>query len=199
MPPPRRTTTVPVWHIDQASILQGTIDAAVSMTRLTLPDDMQFPFRVVLTSSGCLLDSISDCNRTCSTPQTMFNSWESQWNCLTLAALSAYTYHPWPNATLEMMNLTAINQFTSQVGVADISAFDCAGTTEKIFSCFSDSCNNALGNCQFDSTSDAGSFSFTFDQYLPFLNSPSPLCDNMDNNVNTDLAGPGVSAIAALH
>lgn len=131
-------------------------------------------------------DGFRDCSAACASPETMFNSSFTFWNCLTLAAASTYV-SDW-EMILDEDSLTAAGE---TMGFSGLDQFNATQILDDTLKCIKGSCADySLGSCSknittLDITGSQNDVSALWEGLQDY-------CDGMESVVNSDIAGPGV-------
>ena len=175
-------------------------------------DNIGFPTApLLLFSLGCSAGN-DDCNynETCSDPTTLFASWKTLWNCLTLSGMSlASRGFPWyldPDSSAKVRGDYAYDDVRNSLqplglDLGSISSFDAARVFDLTFECAEASCKgwSGEGTCQLDYprelrsrlANESGEIDYVQlgrDMYWTLR----PVCDDLQT-LDMDIAGPGVS------
>ncbi|KAL3601677.1 hypothetical protein FPOAC2_05948 [Fusarium poae] len=146
----------------------------------------------ILFESGCKINNSTNCKKACSSKQTMFDSPETLWNCLTIAAVVAMTEGENAPHSLNKTERTALmDNFNS----GPLNEFHKLGTLARYSRCSLQSCSDPrFQGCPPELWEDKF-------QYVPFnLTSIEDLgrvmgedyCTNADSGIDFDIAGPGI-------
>lgn len=162
------------------------------------------PGPISLMSTGCYINSTGeqdaggngvragdgyrDCVSACEDPAVMFNSSYTFWNCLTLGAASLY---------LDTMSLrvdsTELAAAGDTMGFESLSQFNYTQIFDNALQCIKGSCQDySLGSCSENITK--LDISGSSNQAMALFDGLQDYCSGMDSVVNSDIAGPGVSA-----
>ncbi|ROW13978.1 hypothetical protein VPNG_04097 [Cytospora leucostoma] len=134
-----------------------------------------------------------DCAIACATPELMFNSSFTLWNCLTLGAAALYataitTTTGLGGLTLDPDDLSTVGQ---DLGFSSLSQFNGTQIFADTLSCIKGSCQDySLGSCDDDITS--LDISGSQDEVTALYEGLQGYCDGTSSIVNSDIAGPGV-------
>lgn len=169
---------------------------------LDAQQDLQEPAPISILSTGCYLNSTSehaadgagmragdgyrDCPSACASPNTMFNSSYTLWNCLTLAAASVYVADQ--DMILDASDLTSVGQ---KMGFDSLDQFNATQIFSNTLECIKGSCSDySLGSCSKNISN--LDISGAQNEVLALFNGLQGYCDGMESVVNSDIAGPGV-------
>ncbi|KAK7734220.1 hypothetical protein SLS53_007868 [Cytospora paraplurivora] len=134
-----------------------------------------------------------DCAVACATPDLMFNSSFTLWNCLTLGAAALYattttTSSGQGGLTLDPDDLLTVGQ---DLGFSSLAQFNGTQIFEDTLSCIKGSCQDySLGSCADNITS--LDISGAQDEVTALYEGLQGYCDGASSIVNSDIAGPGV-------
>lgn len=127
-----------------------------------------------------------DCVSACSSPELMFNSSFTLWNCLTLGAASLYASTD--GMVVDSGDLATVGQ---GLGFSSLDQFNGTQILRDTMSCIKGSCQDySLGSCSDNITRlaiDGGLGSIT-----AMYEGLQGYCDGASGIVNSDIAGPGV-------
>lgn len=176
-------------QIDQITLLQG----AVAQITTKFWDAALMPYRnltsgppIALITQGCKTYSINpNCTHVCNEASGIFHSWETQWNCLTLATVKLGLERLPPQERQEARQI--INEAVLPLGVEEIMDFDAYNVFNHTFRCAAASCQDlSTGGCSV--TIPENDWEFNSAPKLLF-----PVCEKVPSVVNGDITGPGVS------
>lgn len=164
------------------------------------------PAPITLVSTGCYLNASAelaagdgaagvrasdgfyrDCATACASPEIMFNSSYTFWNCMTLGATTQYIERQ--GLAVDGDDLDAVG---SRMGFERLSQFNSTQIFSDALSCIKGSCQDySLGSC----TSDVATMDISgvTNQAEALFNGLQGYCTGMDDVVDSDIAGPGVS------
>lgn len=128
-----------------------------------------------------------DCAAACASPATMFNSSYTFWNCMTLAAASQYVQDE--GLAVDSEDVAAVG---ADMGFAALTQFNATQIFDDTLSCIRGSCQDySLGTCSDEITQlDISSVSNKATALFVGLEN---YCASMNDVVDSDIAGPGVS------
>lgn len=182
-------------------ILAQVNNVAVSLGAQQLGSD---PAPISLVSTGCYAnitserasdgggvragDGFRDCATACATPFAMFNSSYTFWNCMAIGATAYYVEEA--GLAVDTDDLASVG---NRMGFESLSQFNATQIFNDALNCIQGSCQDySLGSCstnisRLDISNSANMASALF-------NGLGDYCSGMDNVVDSDIAGPGVSA-----
>lgn len=166
---------------------------------------------LLLFDLGCSAGS-DDCNfnETCGDPATLFASWQTLWNCLTLSGMSlASRGFPWyfePDSSANVGDDYAYDDVRNGLqplglDLDSISSFYAARVFNLTFKCAEASCEgwSGEGTCQLEYPRDLSSRLANEPGEIDYVQlgrdmywTLRPLCDDLQT-LDMDIAGPGVS------
>jgi hypothetical protein len=137
-----------------------------------------------------------NCTDVCSNSTLLFRTWQSQYSCIALAAVSvASTLYP----NISAPYIDATNRVASQVAIPNITAFDGEGVLNATYQCARASCTNdeSFGTCSATDIFGVQAPDTALGLYLTLLDEIKSLCDTVsDTPLDPDIGGPGVSFLA---
>lgn len=177
----------------------NSIDQAMSAQ-----EEGRNPQPISLVSTGCYINSTGeydadgngvragdgyrDCASACEDPAVMFNSSYTFWNCLTLGAASLY----YDNMSMRV-NQDELVAVGEKMGFDSLYQFNYTQIFDNTIQCIKGSCQDySLGSCSDNITK--LEISGSANQAMAIFDSLQDYCSGMDSVVNSDIAGPGVSA-----
>lgn len=128
-----------------------------------------------------------DCAAACASPATMFNSSYTFWNCLTLGAASQYVQDQ--GLAVDSGDVAAVG---ADMGFATLAQFNATQIFDDTLSCIRGSCQDySLGACS-DEIAQLNITGLSNQATALFVGLEN-YCSGMDDVVDSDIAGPGVS------
>jgi hypothetical protein len=151
------------------------------------------PYRSVLNlyGDGCHIDHFNEtrpnCTAACAEPMFLFQDWQTEWNCLTLANM--VVNKPYPHQFNDLNTIGDTSKALDLLAVTNLTGFDATGVLKRFYDC----ANSGWHNMEPDDN--------LFDQLYPedHLNIHkwgvylSSVCTTSPLEIDADLAGPGVS------
>jgi hypothetical protein len=140
----------------------------------------------------------TNCTQICTNPVTLFASWKTLWQCLSLATLTI------GNATFsdslqqtrgefgELSPSVQINNALWEYYIMYESDFDGRAVLDLTYQCAAASCREmSMGECAIGQL-DQGFFQTEKLEWIEMSNALQSLCDGLESDINIDIAGPGV-------
>lgn len=180
------------------SILLQLNDTAQSATAQR-SDQQQRPPTISLLETGCYTNTSSsgadgvatgegwrDCATACASPDMMFNSSFTLWNCLTLGAAALYAGSQ--GMVVDSGDLATVG---AGLGFSSLDQFNGTQIFSDALSCIKGSCEDySLGSCSTNITTlDIGG---SQDEVTALFEGLQGYCDGASSIVDSDIAGPGV-------
>lgn len=132
-------------------------------------------------------DGFRDCATACADPEIMFNSSYTFWNCLTLGATAQYAQDD--GLAIEPDRLDAVGR---RMGFESLDVFNASQIFGDALSCIQGSCQDySLGSCT--SSISTMNLDGVQDKARALFEGLQDYCTGMDDVVDSDIAGPGVS------
>ncbi|KUI60704.1 hypothetical protein VP1G_07927 [Cytospora mali] len=162
----------------------------------------QQPPTISFVDTGCYTNSSTDgngvatgagwrdCVSACSTPELMFNSSFTLYNCLTLGAAALYASSD--GMVVDSGDLSTVGL---GLGFSTLSQFNGTQILKDTLSCIKGSCQDySLGSCSTNITT--LDISGTKDSVTALFEGLQGYCDGASSIINSDIAGPGVSILS---
>lgn len=128
-----------------------------------------------------------DCAAACASPATMFNSSYTFWNCLTLGAASQYVQDQ--GLAVDAGDVAGVG---ADMGFAALDQFNATQILDDTLTCIRGSCQDySLGTCS-DGIAQLN-ISDAENPVMALFVGLQDYCGGMDDVVDSDIAGPGVS------
>ncbi|KAL7815788.1 hypothetical protein V8C26DRAFT_435294 [Trichoderma gracile] len=139
-----------------------------------------------------------NCTKACADHDLLFQDWQTQWNCLTLATMATYEPYPHDYSNSDTAGDTA--EVLDYLAVPDLADFDAVGVFKSFHACANGSLDSYGGFDNLARPPDASAAGHAPMRHPPpdihaFGLELSQLCDvsYVENfKVDPDLAGPGV-------
>ncbi|KAM0543653.1 hypothetical protein ACHAO7_009275 [Fusarium culmorum] len=142
--------------------------------------------------------SETNCTQICTSPDSLFASWKTLWQCLSLATLTIgnATFSDslkQPHAELGALSPSVqINDALWEFGILYDSDFDGRQVLNLTYQCAAASCREmSMGECSIGQL-DAGFFQSEKLEWIEMSKSLQFLCRGLESDINIDIAGPGV-------
>ncbi|KAF5986400.1 hypothetical protein FBULB1_2463 [Fusarium bulbicola] len=189
-----------VTRPDTGTILWETLYEPGSLfTKLDRGDYMAAAEPVTLLRELCSGHDISEknCSVICTSSEDLFTSWKTLWQCLSLTSLAI------ANSTFSTLdqrhggagNGTSREQISSALmsfGITNAADFDGRAVLNLTYECATASCRHtSMEECSIGQL-DPGYFQRETIQWIKVYEALAPLCDGLESDTNTDIAGPGV-------
>lgn len=139
-------------------------------------------------------DAPGSCDSLCGNASTMFESWATTWNCLTLATAWQATKVFTNDSSRELAR--KIEDTISESAAFNVSAFNGMAVFKNAYRCAEASCRYDGGDCTFSFQSAEDFLAGEYLEGASFLN--GSFCDGVLGRANPDIAGPGVSRSYSL-
>ncbi|SCO43902.1 uncharacterized protein FFMR_07274 [Fusarium fujikuroi] len=183
---------------DEEMIFKDTLNNANVMFSL-FPTSGFNGSPLTIYGDGCAISVGGDinCTQVCSDPSLLFKTWQSQYSCLALAALSIGTT---ASFNISSSYIKATSRTASMVGVPDITGFDGARVLNLTWNCIRASCtvDDTFGDCHAENVVGYQAPSTEMGILTSLTTDIAELCATVPKNqLNTDIGGPG--AIAAIY
>ncbi|RGP77167.1 hypothetical protein FLONG3_4682 [Fusarium longipes] len=188
---------------DTGIILKETLHESWKLfTQLDNGEDLSGTKPVSLFHDACpgLHDSQNEtnCTQICTTPETLFASWKTLWQCLSLATLTIGNA-TFPDSLKQPRNEIGgqspgvqINDALWEFGILGASDFDGKQVLDLTYQCAAASCYEmSMGECSIGQL-DAGFFQSDKLEWDKMSKALASLCDGLESDINIDIAGPGV-------
>lgn len=137
--------------------------------------------------------SATDCSTICTDKTTLFSSWRTLWQCLTLASLFLA---PTTLPSLNESSNALITNSLREIGITDASTFDGVSVLNSTYECAAASCSEqSMGECSISALNS----SYIRDEkvlWIEVYNALESICYGLESEINIDIAGPGVSKAA---
>lgn len=191
---------IPGQDIYVPSVVEAIDNAAAPFwTQIFRPDkrndSMTDTTALELLATGCQVEDRINCTAACLDSVRLFSSSATFFNCLALATTALFFQNG--STTIDVASLQAVDGMLS---IGNLTAFNSPQVLESIAVCFASSCqDDNLGNCStnpqqyFTETSVSGSDIGLNERLLILYKSLYSYCDGLNNDLNSDVAGPGVS------
>ncbi|GKU15570.1 unnamed protein product [Fusarium langsethiae] len=140
----------------------------------------------------------TNCTQICTNPDTLFASWKTLWQCLSLATLTI------GNATFSdvlkqprsefgpLSPSVQINDALWELNMLYESDFDGRTVFDLTYQCAAASClEMSMGECSI-SQLDSGFFQSDKLEWIEMSKALESLCHGLESDINIDIAGPGV-------
>ncbi|CEI61731.1 hypothetical protein FVEN_g2795 [Fusarium venenatum] len=140
----------------------------------------------------------TNCTQICTNPETLFASWKTLWQCLSLAALTI------GNATFsdilqqprsefgELSPSVQVNNALWEYSIMYESDFDGRTVLDLTYQCAAASCREmSMGECEIGQL-DQEFFQSEKLEWIKMSKALQFLCDGLESDINIDIAGPGV-------
>ncbi|KAL6916960.1 hypothetical protein FSHL1_008366 [Fusarium sambucinum] len=140
----------------------------------------------------------TNCTQICNNPETLFASWKTLWQCLSLAALTI------GNATFsdslqqprsefgELSPSVQVNNALWEYYIMYESDFDGRTVLDLTYQCAAASCREiSMGECEIGQL-DQEFFQSEKLEWIKMSQALQSLCDGLESDINIDIAGPGV-------
>lgn len=186
--------------VDTEGILYGTLNT--SWTVLSELNDLPetHPLATIKLFDGCgIWNHNDDCSAVCSDHNTLFQSWRTVWHCLNLASLSL-AKSTFPNLTESISR--EIDETLERFNISKDTQFNDLAVFNATYSCAAASCRDeSMATCIIpDLSEQAYVHGDRVDWSVLYLAISPTICGNLTEEVNLDIAGPGVSAaISSRH
>ncbi|KLP03318.1 uncharacterized protein FFB20_02092 [Fusarium fujikuroi] len=189
-----------VTRPDTSTILLATLYEPWDLfTTLDKGEDMAATQPVTLLRDVCSGHDSSEknCSVICTSPDNLFASWKTLWQCLSLTALTL------ANSTFSTLdqqhggvgNGTSREQISSALtsfGITNRTDFDGRAVLNLTYECAAASCRDtSMGECSIGQL-DPGYLQSEAIQWIKVYEALAPLCDGLESDINIDIAGPGV-------
>lgn len=190
-----------VTRPDTSTILLATLYEPWDLfTTLDKGEDMAATQPVTLLRDVCSGHDSSEknCSVICTSPDNLFTSWKTLWQCLSLTALTL------ANSTFSTLdqqhggvgNETSREQISSaltSLGITNGRDFDGKAVLNLTYECAAASCRDtSMGECSIGQLG-PGYFQSETIQWIKVYEALAPLCDGLESDINIDIAGPGVN------
>jgi hypothetical protein len=140
-----------------------------------------------------------NCTQICTNPDSLFASWKTLWQCLSLATLTIgnATFSDslkQPRSEIGALSPNVqINDALWEFGMLYENDFDGREVLDLTYQCASASCREmSMGECSIGQL-DAGFFHSDNLEWNKMSKALVSLCDGLESDINIDIAGPGVS------
>ncbi|KAF5705126.1 hypothetical protein FGLOB1_8157 [Fusarium globosum] len=189
-----------VTRPDTSTILLETLYEPWDLfTTLGRGEDMTATQPVTLLRDVCSGHDSSEknCSVICTSPNNLFASWKTLWQCLSLTALTL------ANSTFSTLdqqhggvgNETSrelISSALTSFGITNGTDFDGRAVLNLTYECAAASCRDtSMGECSIGQL-DPGYLQSEAIQWIKVYEALAPLCDGLESDINIDIAGPGV-------
>ncbi|CAF3531757.1 unnamed protein product [Fusarium graminearum] len=157
---------------------------------------------VTLINGACpdrdTFSSETNCTQICTNPDTLFASWKTLWQCLSLAVLTignatfSNSLKRPPGEFGALSPSVQINDALWEYGILYDSDFDGRSVLDLTYRCASASCREmTMGECSIGQL-DSGFFQSEKLEWIKMSKALESLCYGLESDINIDIAGPGI-------
>ncbi|KAJ4264356.1 hypothetical protein NW762_005554 [Fusarium torreyae] len=188
---------------DTSRILKETLFQSWDLfAKIDKGEDLTTAQPVTLLYDACLGHNGSPgektCPEICTDSASLFDSWKTLWQCLSLASLSLAntTFSKLEQPRYGIGNETAKEQITDALwtfAITNETNFDGKSVLNLTYECATASCRDkSMGDCSLGRLG-SGFAKGDAVQWIKMYEALEPLCNGLESDINIDIAGPGVS------
>ncbi|KAF4969000.1 hypothetical protein FSARC_3654 [Fusarium sarcochroum] len=187
---------------DTSTILRETLFQSWDLfTKIDKGGDLTTAQPITLLYDACLGHNGSPgektCPEICTDPESLFDSWKTIWQCLSLASLELAntTFSNLDQPPSQSRNETSKEQITSALwdfAITNETNFDGKSVLNLTYECAAASCRDkSMGECSLGRLG-SGYAKGDAVQWIKMYEALESLCGGLESDINIDIAGPGV-------